>query len=183
MGRRAGKVLGAFAGAKIPHQDGLPDMDETSAESTIRPNGSSARRWVLAGAGVVAVILGGIGVVVPGLPTTIFLIIASACFTRSCPWLTQRLIRNRFFGPYVRCIDGEEAMSPRAKAVSIGLMWLFVTLSSLAMLRADRDLEWLVVCLGLLAAIGTICIIRWRPRPSAPAPQSASAGQGGEQEG
>ncbi len=139
-------------------------MDETSAESTIRPNGSSARRWVLAGAGVVAVILGGIGVVVPGLPTTIFLIIASACFTRSCPWLGERLIRNRFFGPYVRYLDGEAVMSWRAKAVSIALMWLFVTLSSLAMLRVDRGLEWLVICLGLLAAIGTFCIIRWGGR-------------------
>ncbi len=139
-------------------------MDETSAESTIRPNGSSARRWVLAGAGVVAVILGGIGVVVPGLPTTIFLIIASACFTRSCPWLGERLIRNRFFGPYVRYLDGEEAMSWRGKAVSIGLMWLCVSLSSWTMLHADRGMGWLVVCLGLLAATGTICIIRWRPR-------------------
>jgi uncharacterized membrane protein YbaN (DUF454 family) len=149
-------------------------MQDTNAESTTPPNGSNTRRWLTAGVGVLAVVLGGIGVVVPGLPTTIFLILASWCFTRSCPWLEQRLLRNRFFAPYMRYLDGEAAMSWRGKALSIALMWLFVSLSSLTMLRADRGLAWLAACIVLLGVIGTVFIIRWRPRRVAePVPQPA----------
>lgn len=139
-------------------------MPETTADSTSRPAGGNARRWLLAGAGVLSVIVGGIGVVVPGLPTTPFLLLASWCFTRSCPWLETRLIRNRFFGSYLRYLDGEVPMTRRAKAITIGIMWLFVSLSSLTILQADRSLTWLVICLALLALIGTIFIIRRRPR-------------------
>ena len=57
------------------------------------------RRLLLAGAGVLAVGLAALGVVVPGLPTTVFLIAASYCFARSCPWLEERLLRNRPFAP------------------------------------------------------------------------------------
>ncbi len=113
---------------------------------------------------MLAVIIGGIGIIVPGLPTTILLIVASACFTRSCPWLEDRLIRNRFFRPYVRMLDGEEGMTWRGKALSIILMWLAVSLSCWPMLNADRGLEWLAACIALLAVIGTVCIIRWKPR-------------------
>jgi hypothetical protein len=56
---------------------------------------------LLAAAGLLCVGLGALGAVLPGLPTTIFLILASYCFTRSCPWLEERLLRTRLFAPYM----------------------------------------------------------------------------------
>lgn len=88
------------------------------------------KRYGFAGAGIGCVGLAGVGAVVPGLPTTVFLIIASWCFARSCPWLTDRLIRNRFFGPFVKYLEPGAVMPRRAKVISMAMMWTAITLSS-----------------------------------------------------
>jgi len=138
---------------------------------------SSLRRWLLAGAGVLAVALGGIGVFVPGLPTTIFLILASYCFARSCPWLEERLLRVPLFAPYMRFIDEGRPMSARARAISITATWTSVLLS-LAWLRASGRLSAaLAVTIVGIAAIGTLAVLRFRraPRPGAVASESCSS--------
>ena len=62
--------------------------------------------------GTLCVGLGAIGTVVPGMPTTVFLIVAAWLYARSCPGLHRRLIEHRVFGPTcgwrrsVRCPGG-----------------------------------------------------------------------------
>lgn len=148
-----------------------PDVDPAPSP------GRSLRRWLLAGVGVAAVALGGIGVFVPGLPTTIFLMIAAYCFARSCPLLEQRLLRIPLFAPYMRFIDEGRPMSTRARVVSITAMWACVLLS-LAWLRASGGLSvTLVVTIAGLAGIGTLAVLRFRrtPPPEPPAPESCSS--------
>lgn len=123
---------------------------------------SSLRRWLLASLGVVAVGLGAVGVFVPGLPTTIFLIIASYCFARSCPWLEERLLRVPLFAPYMQFIDGGQPMSFRARIISITAMWASVLLS-LAWLRASGSLSMaLATTIVGVAGIGTVAVFRFR---------------------
>jgi hypothetical protein len=137
----------------------------------------SPRRILLAAVGVLAVALGAVGVFVPGMPTTIFLILASYCFARSCPWLEQRLLRVPLFAPYIRFIDEDRPMSTRARIVSMTAMWTSV-LFSLIWLRASGDLS--ATLTGMLvgvAVIGSIVILRFRraPRASAAARESCSS--------
>jgi hypothetical protein len=89
----------------------------------------SPRRVALAGLGIVCVGLAGVGVVVPGMPTTIFLIAASYLFTRSCPWLEEKLVRSRPFGPYLRYLDGDQPMPRRARVSALLMMWTAVATS------------------------------------------------------
>ena len=137
----------------------------------------SPRRLLLAALGVLAVVLGGIGVFVPGLPTTIFLILASCCFARSCPWLEERLLRVPLFAPYMRFLDEGRPMSARARVVSMTAMWTSVLFSLIA-LRASGRLSAVVtgVIVGV-ALVGTVAILRFRraPRPGAVAPESCSS--------
>jgi uncharacterized membrane protein YbaN (DUF454 family) len=137
----------------------------------------SPRRLVLAAVGVVAVGVGAFGVFVPGLPTTIFLLIASYCFARSCPWLEQRLLRVPLFAPYMTFVDEGRPMSARARAVAMAAMWTSVLLS-LTWLRATGRLSALLagVIVGV-AAIGTIVVLRFRraPRGAAVAGESCSS--------
>lgn len=116
------------------------------------------RRWLLAGAGVVCVVLGAIGALLPGLPTTIFLILASYCFARSCPWLEERLLRNRLFAPYMAWIDGRQRMPRGAKAGAIGAMWLAVITSLVLLHTASRLQPWLAAGILAAAVIGTFAI-------------------------
>ena len=134
-------------------------MDTCPVAST--PRKSSIRRWILAALGVVCVGLAAIGVFVPGMPTTVFLIVASILFTKSCPWLEERLIRVRLFRPYLRYLDGEAGMPRRAKVSAIALMWTAVSVSSVVLAMAGAA-WWVIAIVVLAAAVGTVAIVRLR---------------------
>jgi hypothetical protein len=124
------------------------------------------RRIGLAALGLLSVGVGALGVVLPGLPTTIFLILASWCFARSCPWLERKLIRNRFFGPFLRYLEPGAVMPMRARVVSIALMWTAVLISAVVLIRGEITL-WAPASIVAAGVIGTVAIWRVaRPRPA-----------------
>jgi uncharacterized membrane protein YbaN (DUF454 family) len=142
----------------MPDAVAFPVLNAPHPRPTRERLGRSPRRWTLAAVGVGCVGLAAVGVFVPGMPTTIFLIVASWCLARSCPWLEQRLIRNRFFGPFLRYVDGVEPMPPRAQAVSLALMWMAIGVS--AGLLVGQELTWPAVLTAVLGVIGTAFIVR-----------------------
>lgn len=155
----------------------MRSMPQSAAPASPAGRVRSPRRLLLAVVGVAAVAMGAVGVFVPGLPTTIFLIIASYCFTRSCPWLEERLLRVPLFAPYMRFIDEGRPMSARARVVSMTSMWASVLLS-LVLLRAAGRLSALVAGIILaFAGAGTVAILRYRrsPRPPEVAGESCSS--------
>jgi uncharacterized membrane protein YbaN (DUF454 family) len=150
-------------------------MSDTMPVAVRRRVPREPRRLLLAGAGVVAVGLGAVGVVVPGLPTTIFLIIASYCFTRSCPWLEDRLLRTPFFAPYMRYIDGRSPMPRRARLVAMVAMWSAVAVS-LGWLHVAGRLGTGIAALLLGAAvIGTGAIAAYGRHRDLPARRPTEA--------
>ncbi len=82
---------------------------------------SRQSRWIYRYAliGLVLVVLGAIGVVVPGLPTTIFLIAAAACFAKSSPCLHAWLLSHPWFGSFIRNWQESRSISKRAKLVAL----------------------------------------------------------------
>jgi len=129
------------------------------------------RRLLFAFVGLVCVALAGIGALVPGVPTTIFVLIAAWCFTRSCPWLEQRLLRNRFFARPMQIIDGERPFTKRARRIVIAVMWGWGLLSVAIFLASG--LHWLASCVIIALLIGTIAILRFRSGPDAPTSSSS----------
>lgn len=88
-------------------------------------------RWVWFVGGWVAVALGGIGVVVPGLPTTVFFIIAASCFARSSPRFERWVLNLPKVGPLVRDHRAGLGMPRRAKLWAVGTMVVFAGASAL----------------------------------------------------
>ena len=125
-------------------------MSPTAAPSS-RPASTGLARWLWLGAGWLAVVLGGIGVVVPGLPTTGFFVLAAACFARSSPRFERWVLGLPRIGPLVDDSRAGLGMPRRAKAFAIGAMALAVAASAtfgLSLLPARVA----VVALGLVGA-------------------------------
>ena len=55
------------------------------------------------------------------MPTTVFLLLAAACFARSSERFHRRLVEHRLLGAYIRQSRG---MSTRDKAISVGVLWI-----------------------------------------------------------
>ena len=83
-----------------------------------------AWRVLLVVLGTVACLLGLVGIVVPLLPTTPFLLLAAALYCRSSPRLYARLLGHRRLGPYVRHFREERALPLRVKVVSCLMVWI-----------------------------------------------------------
>lgn len=115
-----------------------------------------AVRWWLMAMGIVSVGLGAVGAVVPGLPTTVFLIIASWCFVRSCPALERVLIRNRFFAPFVRYLQPGAVMPTKARVFTTAAIWIATLTSSLVLM--SRDVPFVLAVVLASAAVGTVAV-------------------------
>lgn len=113
------------------------------------------RRPLFIALGCVAVALGAIGAVVPGMPTTIFLIVASYFFARSSPALDAWLHNHRWFGQPLRRYRETGGMTRRAKRMALLSMWIGVALSLFALGSTGR---LVTISLGI---IGTAVIV-WR---------------------
>ncbi|MEM9065640.1 MAG: YbaN family protein [Planctomycetota bacterium] len=109
------------------------------------------KRLIYAACGVLSVIIGAAGVVLPGVPTTFPLIVALWCFSRSFPQLEDRLVRIPLFRPYLRYIDRKEAMPLRARLGTLGVMWLFVLASCVWMTLAGAP--WFAAAFTVLLAL------------------------------
>ena len=92
-----------------------------------------AKRTALVAAGSVAMVIGGIGVVMPILPTTPFVIVAALCFSTSSPRMYGWLTRNRYFGEYIENYREGKGVSRRTKAYALIFLWSMLFVSALIM--------------------------------------------------
>jgi len=97
--------------------------------------------------GGVAVLLALLGVVLPLLPTTPFLLLASACFMRGSPRLQQRLLASRL-GPYLHAYHEGRGIPLQAKLLALAMLWPSMLLTS------SRLEQPLLQVLPLLLATG-----------------------------
>jgi len=91
---------------------------------------STAKRRLLFAAGTLCTGLGIIGIFVPILPTTPFLLLAAACYMRSSERFYRWLTNNRVFGAYVTNYIEGRGMPLRIKILTIVLLWLAIGLSA-----------------------------------------------------
>ncbi len=112
-------------------------------------------RIVLIILGVICVITGVIGIFVPILPTTPFLLLAVILFSRSSKRFYKWTISNRLFGEYIRNYREGKGIPIVNKVITLILLWtsiLFATLFALKIL-------WIRIILLLVASLVTIHII------------------------
>lgn len=117
-------------------------------------------RWLWFALGWIAVGLGGVGIVVPGLPTTVFFIVAASCFARCSPRFEQWVLNLPKIGPMVRDHRAGLGMPRRAKQLALAMMWLFACASAIL---AAGDTPALAATIVVAALVGTWYITRRVP--------------------
>ena len=111
--------------------------------------------------GLLFLLLGGIGIVLPLLPTTPFVILAAACFARSSPKLHGWLLRSELFGPILRDWERNKCLSPKIKALAISMMTVVGGISVLFFVPAG----WSQMAgLGLLG-LGCLAVLKLKTCP------------------
>jgi len=113
-------------------------------------------RGLCIGLGWCSVGLGFAGIFIPGLPTTIFIIIAAYLFARSSPRFHQWLYQHKWFGPSLCRYRDSGGMPRSAKRAALTSMWIAVSVSSLLLTRVHIAAVLGTLGLGLL---GTLAIL------------------------
>jgi uncharacterized membrane protein YbaN (DUF454 family) len=88
-------------------------------------------RFLLVIAGTIFVGLGILGIFLPLLPTTPFLLLAAACYARSSQKLYNWLLHNRWFGKYIRNYLEKKGIPLKIKVYAISLIWIVIGLSAI----------------------------------------------------
>lgn len=77
------------------------------------------KRTIYLAVGLLALLLGGIGLFLPLLPTVPFVILAAFCFARSSPQLEERLLSHPTFGPHIEAWRTRGAISRKGKGAAL----------------------------------------------------------------
>lgn len=125
--------------------------------------GARLRRRLLYIAGWLSLALGVIGAFLPILPTTPFLLLASACFMRSSPKAAEWMLNNRYFGEYVRDFQENRGIPMGVKIRAIVIMWASLAVSAYVM--PVPWARWLLLIPGTGV---TIFLLRYKTRPATP---------------
>jgi uncharacterized protein len=113
------------------------------------------KRVLFVCAGLLCVGLAYLGAILPGLPTTPWVLLASYCFARSSPRLERWLKRSPFFGKLIRDWERHRGIRRPVKVFSVCLVVLAVTLS----ITLSALPVWVKCAIGGLAGIGACVIV------------------------
>jgi uncharacterized protein len=101
-------------------------------------------------AGTVCLVLGAIGIFLPVLPTTPFLLLSAACYLRSSQRMYKWLLGNRWFGEYIKNYREGKGIPAKTKLVTLAILWAAILYSTLMVVD-----EILIAQIALLAvAVG-----------------------------
>lgn len=111
---------------------------------------------ILIGLGTLSVTLGVLGMVLPLLPTTVFLLLAAWCFSRSSPRFHSWLLNNRLLGGYISAYHEGRGMSVRDKWITLATLWVGIGITAIFFV----DAVWVRLILLAIAVGVTVHLIR-----------------------
>lgn len=118
--------------------------------------------WNAAGTFFLAV--GMIGVPLPFLPTTPFLILAAACYMRGSPRMHRWMLTNRYFGAYLKSYIEGKGLPVKTKVVSIATLWAVILFSALVVTES-------VIVRAVLLVVGIGVTIHLAALKTCPSPR------------
>lgn len=142
-----------------PQQSRIPSDSRQVGEIPQAPQvpvWQAFRRPLLIAAGLVFTALAGLGLLLPGLPTTPFLLLAAACYARSSPRLHAGLLQSRLFGPHLQHWNKHRSITPAVRWWAVAFVIVGVSCS----LYFGNLATWLQLVVLTAAFIGLIVVFR-----------------------
>jgi len=101
--------------------------------------------------------LGIVGIAIPLLPTTPFLLLAAACYLRGSERMYKWMLTNRYFGSYLRNYRQGRGIPWRVKIATVSLLWIVIGFSAIVVTdNMIVRIVLLVVALGVSIHMLTI---------------------------
>lgn len=136
---------------KVHNPAGRSTKGDLVSEDPTLLHRSRLVRALLWTAGTASLLLGLIGVVLPGLPTTPFVLLAAACYAKASPRLHTALLNHRLTGPMLRDWEQHHSLTRRTKTVAVISMLVMVSFSIWS-LRHHWIAPAVLVVLGVIGA-------------------------------
>jgi uncharacterized membrane protein YbaN (DUF454 family) len=111
------------------------DKEQLYENAEFEKKGQKIIRAIWLIVGLICVGLGAVGMVLPILPTTPFLLAAAACFCKSSPKMYNWLLNNKWFGEYIRNYKEGRGLSLRTKMTSLIVLWITIGVSTVFLLN------------------------------------------------
>ena len=121
----------------------------------------SIRKYLLIFLGTLSLGLGIIGVFLPVLPTTPFLLLASFCYVRSSKRMYNWLINHRIFGSYIYCYLEYRAVPRKTKIGALIFLWTTLLVSATLVPSIQIKIFLMVVGISVtihLVTLKTLCL-------------------------
>lgn len=116
-------------------------------------------RPILIAVGFLSLGLGLVGIAIPVLPTTPFVLLAAACFARSSTRFYDALRRSKVFGPFIDNYQHGSGIPKQHKIGTLAVLWLGLAISSILVHRA-----WVIALLAVIGIAVTWHIISMKTR-------------------
>ena len=109
--------------------------EQKTFTSSCKKQGNKLVRTLWLVAGTICVVLGSIGIVLPILPTTPFLLAAAACYYKSSERMHRWLLNNKWFGEYIRNYKEGKGLTKKTKITALTVLWITISFSTVFMLH------------------------------------------------
>jgi len=93
------------------------------------------KKGIFVVAGTISLGLGAVGVFLPILPTTPFLLLSAACYNKGSERMHRWLLSNKLFGSYIRNYKEGKGISQMSKIFTLFLLWITICYSALFMVN------------------------------------------------
>ena len=118
-------------------------------------------KYLLIFLGFLSLGLGVLGIFLPLLPTTPFLLLSAILFANSSQKINNWLLNHRIFGEYIRSFLKDKSIPLRVKVLSVAILWITISFSVFFIIA---DKTWLQILLLVVAVCVTVHILHYKTK-------------------